>query len=96
MIQIAYQLLNNLLDEFTERIGGMLYPEMVNQFGDNFGIGITFEHVSSLLQQSFHFLIIRHDTCIQIVRKKWKGIHRYLTTGCIRIYLYVILRALPL
>lgn len=43
----------------------MLYPEMVDQFGDNFRIGIAFEHVSSLLQQSFHFLVIRHDTCIQ-------------------------------
>lgn len=64
-INNSYQLLNNLLNEFTERIRGMLYPKMVDQFGNNFSIGITFEHVSSLLQQSFNFLVVRHDTCIQ-------------------------------
>jgi len=59
------QLLDDLLDKFTERICGMLYPEMVNQFGDNFGIGVAFECVSSLLQQSFDLLIICHDTYVQ-------------------------------
>lgn len=43
----------------------MLYPEMMDQFRDNFGIGVALEHVSSLLQQSLNFLVIRHDTCIQ-------------------------------
>ena len=63
LILLTYQLLDNLLDELSERVIRVLYPQVMDQLGDNFRIGFTFEYVATLLKQSFHLLVIRHDTC---------------------------------
>lgn len=63
LIRYTCQLLDDLLDELAERIRGMLHPEMMDQLGDDFSIGVALEGVSSLLQQSLHLLVIRHDAC---------------------------------
>ena len=61
--------MDDLFDEFPERIAGMLVVDMFNEFGDDFCIRFRFELVALLLQEHFDIFVVGNDSCTELLTK---------------------------
>lgn len=58
----THELLNNLLDELTERVGWVLNPDVMDELGYDFRVGFTFETVAPMLQQDLYVFVVCDDS----------------------------------
>lgn len=72
----THQLLNNLFDQFTERIVWIFTIQMIDEFGNDFGIGIRFKCMTLRLQIIFDIFVICNDAVVD--NNKWMIIVRTL------------------
>ena len=61
-------MLNDLLNQFPERIVGMLRVDVLNEFGNDFSVGFRFKLVSLVFQKLLDVLVVGNDSCWQIIK----------------------------
>lgn len=57
----TYQLLNNLFDQFSERVIWMLTIQMINKFSNDFRIRVRFKSMTFRFQVVFHVFVVGND-----------------------------------
>ena len=66
----SHQLLDDLFDQLSERIGRVLVVDVFDQFGDDFRIRFRLECVTLLLQKLLDVLVVGDDTYIELNESK--------------------------
>ncbi len=63
--RITYELLNDLFNQFPERVGGMLGVDVFNELGNDLSIGLRLKLVSLIFQKLLDVLVVGNDSYCQ-------------------------------
>lgn len=93
-LNCTHQLLNNLFNQFTERVIRMFTVQMIDKLSNDFSVCIGFECMSFCFKIILHVFVVRDDAIVNnneralVIRSLWMRVYfaRYTVRGpsCVR------------